>query len=67
MGDSALRLPVSHPTANIANKRVGQAEVDPGGPGKRIAPQTRTPVTNHPVATAKPKRKGLGAAFYGDY
>jgi hypothetical protein len=66
MGDSALRLPVSHPTANIAHKQIGQREADPGGPGKRISPQTRTPVTGNPVASNKPKRKGLGSAFYGE-
>ena len=66
-GDSALRLPVSHPTANIANKQVGQTEADPGGPGIRVGPRTRTPMTGNPLATNKPKRKGLGAAFWGEY
>lgn len=65
-GDSALRLPPQFPKANITSKAVGQREADPGGPGRRISPQTRTPVTNHPVATAKPKRKGFGSAFYGE-
>jgi hypothetical protein len=65
-GDSALRLPLQSPKANLASKAVGQREADPGGLGKRISPQTRTPVTNHPVATAKPRRKGLGSAFYGE-
>lgn len=67
MGDSALRLPVHHPTANIANRQVGQAEADPGGPGISMSPQTRMPVTRNPVASGKPKRKGLGSAFFGEY
>lgn len=48
-GDPAGRLPVQHPTANQANKRIGQPNPDTSA-----------------AATAKPKRKGLGAAFYGE-
>lgn len=48
-GDSARRLPVQHPTANIVSKQVGQPN-----------PNTAA------AATTKPKRKGLGAAFYGE-
>ena len=49
-GDSALRLPVHHPTANIANAQVGQ-------PNPNVAA----------AASSKPKRRGLGSAFYGEY
>lgn len=66
-GDSALRLPVRNPRTNLASKQVGQAEQDPGGPGISIGPQTRTPRTGNPVATQKPRRKGLGSAFFGEY
>src|SRR5690242_7558077 len=30
MGDSALRMPVQHPTANIASQRIGQKVPDTG-------------------------------------
>lgn len=48
-GDPAGRLPVQSPTANIASKRIGQANPDTTA-----------------AASVKPKRKGLGAAFYGE-
>lgn len=60
-------LPVQKPQAGIANQRVGQKETAPPGSSSRISPQTRTSVVGNPVATNKPKRKGLGAAFYGEY
>jgi hypothetical protein len=53
--------------ANLTGQMTGQSEVMPRGASSQISPQTRTPMTNHPVATAKPKRRGLGAAFYGEY
>jgi hypothetical protein len=53
--------------ANLTGQATGQAEVLPRGSSNRIRPQTRTPVTNNPVAAGKPKRKGLGSAFFGEY
>jgi Flp pilus assembly protein TadG len=65
-------LPVqNNAMANQVSTSVGQPDAtnfDPGGPGINMGkPITRTGVTNHPVATAKPKRKGLGSAFFGEY
>ena len=65
-------LPVqNNAMANLAGSTIGQPDphgFNPGGPGINMGrPATRTGVTNHPVATAKPKRKGLGAAFYGEF
>lgn len=53
--------------ANLTGQKVGQAEVNPRGTSSRIRPQTRMPVSGNPVSSVKPKRKGLGAAFYGEY
>lgn len=53
--------------ANLTGQSVGQAEVNPRGNSSSISPVTRTPVTPNPVAAAKPKRKGLGSAFFGEY
>lgn len=53
--------------ANLTGQSTGQAEVLPRGNSARIAPKTKTPVTNHPLATAKPKRRGTPAPFYGDW
>lgn len=61
------RMPLQNPPSNIANHPVGQAEAMPPGPGARVAPKTSTPVTGNPVATQKPRRRGVGAAFYGEY
>jgi hypothetical protein len=53
--------------ANLTGQATGQNEVLPRGNSASIAPKTRTPVINHPVATAKPRRKGLGSAFFGEF
>lgn len=53
--------------ANLMGQSVGQAEAAPRGNSSRISPQTRTHGNGNPVATNKPKRKGLGAAFWGEY
>lgn len=53
--------------ANLTGQATGQAEVLPRGNSARVAPATRTSVTNNPVAAAKPKRKGIGSAFFGEY
>ena len=64
-------LPVRKPSPGLANQRVGQA--NPGsftprsGPGIRVAPVSKAGVDGGPLASRKPKRKGLGAAFYGEY
>jgi len=51
---------------NLASRPIGQAETSfPGG--SRTAPKTRTAATGNPVATSKPRRRGLGAAFFGEY
>jgi hypothetical protein len=52
--------------ANLTGQATGQNEVLPRGNSARISPQTRMPVTNNPVAAGKPKRKGLGSAFFGE-
>ncbi len=52
--------------ANLMGQHTGQAEVMPRGASARISPQTQTPVVGNPNATTKPKRKGLGAAFWGE-
>jgi hypothetical protein len=52
--------------ANLTGQATGQAEVLPRGSSSQISPQTRMPKTGNPVATGKPKRKGLGSAFFGD-
>jgi hypothetical protein len=53
--------------ANLTGQRTGQAEVNPRGSSGRISPKTLTPTTGNPVASTKPKRKGLGSAFFGEY
>jgi hypothetical protein len=64
-------LPVQKPPAGLQGETIGQPDAtnfNPGGPGINMGkPVSRTGVTNHPVATAKPKRKGLGSAFFGEY
>ena len=64
-------LPVQKPPAGLRGTTIGQPDAtnfDPGGPGVNMGkPVTRTSVTNHPVSTTKPKRKGLGSAFFGEY
>jgi hypothetical protein len=59
-------LPVQKPVSGLANQRVGQREAAPPGSSTRVRPLTSTPVTGNPLATQKPKRKGFGAAFYGE-
>ncbi|SRR6266566_1135857 len=62
-------LPVQKPPAGLRGATIGQPDphgFNPGGPGVSVGPKTRTPVTQHPIATNKNKRKGLGAAFYGE-
>jgi hypothetical protein len=59
--------PVQKPVAGLANQRVGQKEVAPPGSSARARPVTSTAVTGNPVATQKPKRRGIGANFYGEY
>lgn len=66
-GFAEFRLPVQSPKAGIKGARVGQKEAIAPGPGTNIAPKTKTPVTGNPVATSKPSRRGIGAAFYGEY
>jgi hypothetical protein len=53
--------------ANLTGQPTGQAEVLPRGSSSRISPQTRTPGNSSPNATGKPKRKGLGSAFFGEF
>jgi hypothetical protein len=53
--------------ANLTGQATGQAEVLPRGSSSQIGPQTKTPKIGNPVATGKPKRKGLGSAFFGEY
>jgi hypothetical protein len=52
--------------ANLTGQSTGQSEVLPRGNSARISPQTRTATTGNPVATNKNKRRGKGAAFYGE-
>jgi|HubBroStandDraft_6_1064221.scaffolds.fasta_scaffold00134_18 hypothetical protein len=52
--------------ANLLGQSTGQAEVLPRGASANIAAKSQMPVRNNPVATGKPRRKGLGSAFYGD-
>lgn len=59
--------PVQKPIAGLANQRTGQREVAPPGGSMKVSPKTSTPVTGNPIATQKPKRRGLGANFYGEY
>ena len=66
-GSPQGRLPVQSPPANVVGKRIGQTESLPPGPGARVAPKTQTPVTGNPVASQKPRRRGVEAAFYGEY
>jgi hypothetical protein len=51
--------------ANLTGQSTGQSEVLPRGNSARISPQTKMPVTNHPVATKKPKTRAA-LAFYGE-
>jgi hypothetical protein len=53
--------------ANLTGQSTGQREVAPRGASVRVSPMTRTPMVGNEVATKKPKRRGLGAAFYGEY
>jgi hypothetical protein len=53
--------------ANLTGQATGQNEVVPRGTSAQIAPKTRMPMTSNPVASGKPKRKGLGSAFFGEY
>lgn len=53
--------------ANLTGQTTGQAEVLPRGASARMSPQTKMPTTGNPVATEKPRRKGLGSKFYGEY
>lgn len=53
--------------ANLTGQATGQNEVLPRGNSASIGPKTRTPVTRNPIAAAKPRRKGLGSAFFGEY
>lgn len=66
-GFKGFRLPLQSPKAGISGKQVGQSEADPGGPGISKSPMTSMPVTGNPVATNKPKRRGIGSKFYGEY
>lgn len=60
-------MPLEKPPAGLQAQRVGQSEAAPRGAGTRVAPSTKMPVAGNPVATNKPKRRGVGAAFYGEY
>lgn len=60
-------MPVQKPVSGLANQRVGQTEAAPPGSSARVQPKTSTPVVGNAIATNKPRRKGLGAAFYGEY
>lgn len=59
--------PVQKPVAGLANQRTGQREVAPPGSSARVRPLTKTATVGNPVATNKPKRRGIGAAFFGEY
>jgi len=63
-------LPVQKPKAGLSGRTIGQPNpknFTPGGPGIGVAPQTQTGVDGGPNATRKPQRKGIGAAFYGEF
>lgn len=60
-------LPVRKPMPGLQNQRVGQKEMIAPGAEAQIRPQTKTAPVSNPVATNKPKRRGLGANFMGEY